>query len=421
MLKLLIKNTKTMSKQKTKRIGFFTWRTHKLLAVFSAGIIGLTGIMVPSLVRAVECSTVADCTQQEQSLQQQNSANQQALSTLEAQAGSYQGAINVLQSQISGLEQQIATNEATQASLQQQIVQDQVEIGQQKQVLASDITAMYVSGQLSTVEMLATSKNLNQFIDAETYRGAVENKVQSTLNTITQLQAQLKQQQAAVAAALAAQQSQQSQLANDESQQASLLAMNQQQQAGYNSQIQSNQAAITQLQAKIVALNTPVGSDITASGTCGGGYPTSTASPAGGSWGCDYPKDNTIDDWGMDNRECVSYTAFMVHEEYLQGKVAHDMPNWGGVGDAYQWIGDAESAGVPVDQNPSSGDIAIRPASGTTGDVGHAMYVAVVGNSSNGHPGAIYVQQYNADLRGDYSEGWRSTAGLYFLHFSQWQ
>jgi surface antigen len=120
----------------------------------------------------------------------------------------------------------------------------------------------------------------------------------------------------------------------------------------------------------------------------------------------------------MDNRECVSYAAFMVHEEYVSGQVSQDMPYWGGVGDAYEWITDAESAGVPVNQTPKAGDIAIRPASGNPGDVGHAMYVVSVG-TLNGQP-AIYVQQYNADLRGDYSEGWRTSAGLYFLHFSEW-
>jgi hypothetical protein len=29
----------------------------------------------------------------------------------------------------------------------------------------------------------------------------------------------------------------------------------------------------------------------------------------------------------------------------------------------------------------------------------------------------IYVQQFNADLAGHYSEGWRYTTGLVFLHF----
>ena len=279
---------------------------------------------------------------------------------------------------------------------------------------------MYVNGQMTTVEELATSQNLSAFVNAETYRNAVSNKIQDTLNTIAQLENQLQAHQAQVAAALAAQKVQQNELSSAEAQDSNLLAYNQRQQNQFNQQILSNQAEIVQLQAKIAELNMPSGSDITAEGTCGGGYPTTTQSTIipGTYWGCNHPKDNTADNWGMDNRECVSYAAFMVHEEYLSGQVSHDMPNWGGVGDAYEWKTDAESAGVPVDQSPKVGDIAIRLASGVSGDVGHAMYVAGVG-TLNGQP-AIYVQQYNADLKGDYSEGWRTSAGLYFLHFSEW-
>ena len=379
----------------------------------------LTGISI-KVVHAVDCSTISSCSSQEQALQQQNSQNESNLSQLQITAGSYQNAVNQLQSEITNLEQQINENYATQASLQQQIARTQAEIVQDKQILSLDIKAMYVDGQMTTVEELATSQNLSDFVNAETYRNAVSNKIQDTLNTITQLENQLQARQDQVVATIATQKSQQNELSSDEAQDSNLLAYNQQQQDQFNQQIQSNQAEIVQLQAKIAELNMPSGSDITAEGTCGGGYPTSTPSTIipGTEWGCDHPKDNTSDNWGMDNRECVSYAAFMVHEEYLSGQVSQDMPYWGGIGMAYQWKQDAIDAGIPVDQIPEVGDIAIRLASGIPGDVGHAMYVAGVG-TLNGQP-AIYVQQYNADYRGDYSEGWRTSAGLYFLHFSEW-
>jgi surface antigen len=133
-------------------------------------------------------------------------------------------------------------------------------------------------------------------------------------------------------------------------------------------------------------------------------------------WGCNQSQDNTIDNWGMLNRECVSYTAFRMHQAYLAGEIRHDMPNWGGVGNAYQWIQDAQNAGIPVDQTPQAGDIAIRPRNPNIyGDVGHAMYVESVVDG-----GTIIVSQYNSDYHGTYSMVSRSSAGLYFLHFSQW-
>ena len=300
------------------------------------------------------------------------------------------------------MQAQISANESQQT-------QAQAQLDQAKKTLGEDIKAMYLEGQTSTLEILASSNNISEFVNKETYRTDVQNKVKTSVDQIGTLKAQL----AILHTSLV---NQQNQLSATESEQNRLLSLNEGQQNQFDSQIASNKSAINQLRAQIVALNTPVGSNFTYSGSCGGGYP-SNAGPGlwGGTWGCNYGEDNTIDNWGMFNRECVSYTAWMVHEEYVSGEIAHDMPNWGGVGNAYQWIDDAENAGIPVDQTPQPGDIAIRPASGLYGDVGHAMYVSAVSG------GQIYVQQYNADLRGNYSEGWRSSAGLYFLHFAQWQ
>jgi len=114
-----------------------------------------------------------------------------------------------------------------------------------------------------------------------------------------------------------------------------------------------------------------------------------------------------VDSWGMYNRECVSYTAYRVHQDFLLGKDSHDMPYWGGYGNANQWDDNARAEGIPVDNNPTPGSIAISNA----GAFGHAMYVEAV----NGNE--IYIQQYNQQLTGQYSEGWRYTTGLVFLHF----
>lgn len=375
----------------------------RLTAVLVAVVLVLTGLSTRGFgVFAASCSSVAECQAQISKLSNQNSQNQAALNNLEVQAGSYQATIAALQSQIAGLQAQISQNEAQQVKTQQQLVQ-------QKKTLGESIRAMYLEGDISTLEILASSNNLSTYVNRQQYRMAVSDKVKASVDKISELKAQLIHLHANLV-------KQQNQLASSEAEQSRLLSLNEGQQSQFNSQIAANKSAISKLQAQIVALNTPPGGNFTYGGDCGGTYPV-TAGPGlwGGTWGCNYYKDNTIDNWGMYNRECVSYTAWMVHQEYVNGQIAHDMPNWGGVGNAYQWIPDAENAGIPVDQSPQPGDIAIRPASGIYGDVGHAMYVRAVSG------GQIYVQQYNADLQGHYSEGWRTTSGLYFLHFADWQ
>lgn len=384
-----------VSKTKMKRQKrFFTAVYAKTRRIPALALVALvvTGGVFGALVHA-------DTLQQQiDSLSAQNAQNQGALNSLQVQAASYQDAINQLQVQISAIQAAIAASQAKQADLENQIQVAQAKLDFQKKALAQDLKAIYVGGQMSTVEMLASSKSLSDFIDAATYRNAIQNKIQSTLDQIAALQNQLREQKAQVEALLADQKTQESQLSSAQAQQQQLLAMNEGQQASYNQQIASNSAKIADLRRQQALLNSSYNIGNFHGDPSNGGYPSAWANA---------PQDSMIDDWGMYNRECVSYTAYRVHQDYLAGRDSRDMPWWGGVGNANQWDDNARAAGIPVDTNPTPGSIAISNA----GYWGHAMYVEAV----NGNE--IYVQQYNQQLTGQYSEGWRYTTGLVFIHF----
>lgn len=420
MIRLQFRKTKMTRYKASVKIRQISKRVHSYPIVVAACLILAFVLVLTPLVHA---DTSQDLENQINSLSQQNNSDQSAISGLEATASTYQQTVDNLQEQINVVQAAITANEAQQASLQAQIATDETQIAQQKQVLASAIQAIYVNGQMTTLEQLASSNNISDFVNAETYRTAVQDKIQSTLDQINTLEAQQKQQENQIALLLSSQQAQQSQLSTSEQQQANLLSYNQAQQAQYNQQIAVSNSNIAQLKAQLIALNSS-GSMLISSSGCGG-YPASTPSTtASGKWGCNEPQDNTTDNWGMLNRECVSYTAFMVHEEYLEGEVAHDMPNWGGKGNAYQWITDAEAAGIPVDFTPQPGDIAIRNIDPSVpGDVGHAMYVLSVQS-----PTSITVEEYNENYTGTWDERivnpedyGSQGAQLYFIHFQQWQ
>jgi surface antigen len=246
----------------------------------------------------------------------------------------------------------------------------------------------------------------------------VQGKIQQTLTQITALQNSLKDQETQVQQLLATQQAQQSQLANTQSQQQQLLSYNESQQATYNQQIAASKSNLKQLQANLAALNTTSDSRIISSGTCGGGYPAQATNPYapgdgyGPYWGCNYGQDSSEDNWHMENRECVSYTAYMVSAKYRVSA-----SNWG---NAYQWISAAEAHGYTVDQTPSAGAIAIRDRDySEPGDVGHAMYVESVNGPDN-----ITVYEYNENYNGTFDErtfnpsSYASRGGLYYIHFN---
>ena len=331
-------------------------------------------------------------------LRDQNAQTQGVLNGLTSQASSYQDTINQLQTQINTVQAQINTNVASQNALQQQITEAQNKITEQKKYLGEDIKAMYVDGQLSTIEELATSKSLSDYVDKEEYRTSVQNKINDLIKQIAVLQAQLQKQKSQLDELIASEKQQNEQLAGAQAAQQQLLSYNQSQQAAYNNQINANSGKIADLKRQQAILNARYNIGDFKGDPNNGGYPSVWANA---------PQDSMVDSWGMYNRECVSYTAFKVHQDYLAGKNSHDMPYWGGVGNANQWDDNARNAGIPVDSNPTPGSIAISNA----GAYGHAMYVAAV----NGNQ--IYVQQYNQQLTGQYSEGWRYTTGLVFIHF----
>lgn len=379
---------KTKSMPKSKRI---------LRRFHSARTIAATLALVALVGGAAIVHVHADkYDEQINALNAQNAGIGGIVNGLESQAGSYQAQIAQYQAQIDQYQAQINANEAKQASLQQQITDDKNKILVQKAYLSDDIRTMYVDGQLSTIEELATSKNLSDYVDKEEYRTTVQNKIDSTIQEIAALQEQLQKQKTELDQLLESEKAQNAQLANAQAQQQQLLSYNQSQQDAYNQKIQANSSQIAELRRQQIAANSRFIGNIPGGGVpCGGGYP---------SYWCNAPQDSIIDSWGMYNRECVSYTAFRVA---ASGRY---MPYWGGSGNANQWPGDAQSAGIPMDYGGGAraGDVAIS----TRGAFGHAMYV----ESVNGD-GTVNISQYNASLNGLYSTNTVSEGGLYFIHF----
>lgn len=319
---------------------------------------------------------------------------------LGVEASSLSDAIYKLQAEIDSVQSTINENEAKMASLQGQIKAAEDELARQKDLLSQTIRQMYLEGDISTVEMLATSKNLSDFFDKQQYRESVQSKIKTTLDKITVLKQELSAQKTEVERLLAEQKQLRSQLASQRVEKDRVLALNQQGQSKLEGDIKANNSKVTELKKQQIAANARfIGGGISGA-TCGGGYPQSTKSKRTGVlWGCNHPHDNTLDDWGMYNRECVSYTAFKA--EQVHGYRASNF------GNANQWDESARNRGLAVDSNPQVGDVAVS----NSGFYGHVMYVEAVNGNS------ISISQYNADLRGTYSTKTISKGGLVFIHF----
>jgi len=363
-------------KTKSKVSRFITAKFNiGVLAISSAVLVA--GSFVPALTHMVLADSFQD---QINALNAQNADKRSVVNSLQAQAASYQDAINQLQAQINGLQASIDANKAQQASLQDQIDAAQKQIDQERAFLASDVKAMYIDGTPTTLEVLANSKNLSDFVDRQEYRTTVQNKLQDTLKKIAELQKELQTKKAAIDQLLGEETDQQNQLAGARAQQAGLLNYNESQQAAYNAQITATSKQIAQLRAQQAAANKALGGSVIAGDPGHGGYPAK--------WD-NAPQDSLVDSWGMYNRECVSYTAWKVYQTYGY------MPYWGGQGNANQWPGDAQRAGIDTGSTPRADSVAIW----NVGAFGHAMWVEAVNSD-----GSLWVSQYNYDYNGHYSE-----------------
>jgi surface antigen len=252
---------------------------------------------------------------------------------------------------------------------------------------------MYVDGTPTTLEMLATSKNLSDFVDKQEYRTAVQNQLQATLKKIADLQNQLKEQKQRVDELIADLKNQKVQLNSTKAQQKHLLALNQSQQASYNAQLSRNNQKIADLKAQQAAAfaalsgnggTSPVGSwiqfkNLTGPQNCGGGY-RYCYNPDGS---LTYLDQFVNDPWGFYYaRECVHYVLSSLAN---RGYYIPRFPAGGG--NAYQWVPFTTSVGAAtLVTQPRAGDVVYMPI----GALGHVAIVDWV----NGD-GTVHVSQMN--------------------------
>lgn len=332
------------------------------------------------------------------SLNNQNAGTRDNLGQLGAEAASLQDMIARLQAEIANLQAQIGVNEQQRDQTVAEIARAEAELARQRQFLGESLKAMYVDGSVSSLEMLASSGSINDFVDQEQYQNSVQSQIQRTLDSIKQMQAKLAADKAKLEQMIAGLQDMRRGVAEQQAEQARLLSLNQAQQAELDGQIRANNTKIADLRKQQAMENARLGGDRMPPGIPGGGgYP----------WGYVAYPSSTPDRWGMYLRECVSYTAWKVASS------GRYMPYWGGHGNAKQWDDNALDDGIPVDGNPREGDVAVSNA----GRWGHVMYVESVGSD-----GSIYVSDYNQQFDGNYREYWISAEtvrarGLVFIHF----
>lgn len=331
-----------------------------------------------------------------QSLQQQNSEKKQTSDRLAVEATSIEDKVSKLNGQIAGLENEIQTNQTKKLELEKNIAAAEADLVKQKQVLGSNIKAMYLEDDISTIEMLASSKDLSDFVDKQAYRTAVKDKITATLESIKQLKIKLNEQQTQVAAIIKEKQQLQDQVVTQKSEQGRLLGLNQAERASTDQQIKDNFEKIKVLKQKQAEENMRLFGGGSGGGSIGGGgYPWGNAAcihtgrVGGACPNYDWAIGGSIWNWqtgGYGYRNCTDWVAFKIKS---QGKYVP-----GGLGNAKSWDDRAPGFGLRVSSMPEIGAAAISNA----GTYGHVMYVEQVYGD-----GSILISDYNRAGTGLYN------------------
>lgn len=332
-------------------------------------------------------------------------------SQLDAQAKTYQAALDQITAQKNAIIAQINISQQKYTVLQKQIDDTQSQITANKDALGGIIADMYVDGSITPLEMLASSKDIGDYVDQQQYRNAIQDNLSKTITQINALKKKLEKSQQDVASVMQQQDSQKAQLAAAEAEQQSLVEKTKGDEAAYqqlagNAQSQMASAAAQQ-RAYYASLQAQ-------SGGSGGGSQGVVGSFVYTNWsgnqGCGsdgYPycgtQDSYSDPWGLYNRECVSYAAWRISAGY-----GRQVNNFGGAGTAYQWPSAARATRV---YDPQPGDAVVLPATSGFAPVGHLMVV----ESVNGD--WLHVSQYNFYGTGEYSTMDIKKTGVIFLRF----
>lgn len=347
-------------------------------------------------------------------LQQQANQYQAAANEKQKQADTLANKLQDLANQKASVQTQIDLSQAQYNKLQDQIKQTEQKISDNKDALGSTIADLYVDNTISPLEMLASSKNIGDYVDKQTYQSSIQDTLTKTISTIKDLKTKLEGDKAAVKDVLDKQNAQKNSLVAIANQQQQLLDKTKGEEAAYQTQAAAAKTQLESVSAQQRAFYESLVSHGGASAGVSGDFQYSNLTPSDGGSGCGGggyplcgPQDSYADQWGLYNRECVSYVAWALVNRF--GKyVGH----FGGAGNAYEWPSTApRTSGAVRVYDPQPGDAVILPQSGSFAPIGHAMVVESVNGST------VHVSQYNFYGSGAYSSMDIQNSGVIYLRF----
>ena len=366
--------------------------------VSRASLVAMSALLAGSGIFGLASHVLArDYNAEIQAKQQEADNYNSEASRLGEMADSLQAELDKINGQISAIQTQISDSQKKINSLNDQIKKNEELIKHNRKAMGRILADLYVDDQISPLEMLASSKNISDYIDKQEQRNSLKTSLNDKIKEIKSLQKKLEENKKSVENTLRDQELQRNAMAAKQSEKAKLITDTKNDQNNYAALAQKRNSEVAKLREEQLKENKKRFTVGTGSvGT--GGYPSAWANA---------PLDAYVDPWGLYTRECVSYVAWKI------ASTGRYVPHFGGAGNANEWPSTAARHGIPSGSTPKAGAAAVM----NIGYYGHVMYV----ESVNGD-GTITVSDYNRGwdglYRGPDADGSRiSASGLTYIYF----
>ena len=382
-------SSKLTTKQKLK----------KTLLLGSMSVIWVGSFLIPytSAMQYAHAQSASELKNQAKTLESQINDSNAKADSLKTEADTLQNRIIQLDGQIAESQSQINSTDVKIQTLGEEIVVTTAELERQRLLLKSSLVQLYKTTGASSVELIFASNDFSTFINNQEYLDKLKNGIKGSFTKIIETKKDLESKKVDQEQLRIGQVQRKKDLDVSRADRADVLVKTQGDEVKYRALVDKLLADQKEINRQIAALSVPVN---TYAGT--GAYPWANA--AEGSWdmnGC-----YGSDPWGMCLRQCVSYTAWKV------ASTGRYMPSsWiNGKGNARNWVTSAQEDGIPVDQTPRVGDVAIL----VSGYYGHSMYVEELYSNGN-----MRVSNYNFNFDGRYTENIMPSnrSNIYFIHF----
>lgn len=291
-----------------------------------------------------------------------------------------------LNNQRDRLQAQIDKNQLKHDKLVDKIAQAEDDIQSNKQALGITLRDYYLEGETSTLELLASSDNIAEFVDKQAYRESIQKSLSQTVKKIEALKQQLEEDKQEVKVVLDDMNKQKKALVAKENEKQQLISETRGRESAFRKLIKKQNSQISKLRAQqVAAMNAANGPGRWAGSSA---YPWPNASMNYNDY-CVYPDGSSgSDDWGYCYRQCTSYVAWKLASD------GRGNSNFSGLGNAANW--GSSGRGVSA-RNVAAGDIIIW----YVGYYGHVMYVDSVSGQT------VNFSEYNANppWGGTFSQG----------------